>query len=209
MSAGFNLLNYPIQARQRRLRWRWGSALVCGLIGLATGAGVLHGIRLDMRALALEQSQLQTQLVQRQAQARAHKARQEAQVLAQRQQIFLTQVQQHQQAWLRLQQAVLQEAGRKGWALERLQVDGGRLELQGRVRDAQSLAAAQTRLSEKLQTPLTLTSLVASPADMSDHSSTDHGPTDLGLVFVWHGDWPSLPVPSPRASGSSVPQRLP
>lgn len=179
MNTAFNLLHHPMQARQRRLRWRWASALAGGWVGLAMGWGVLYGVRQNLDALSSEHDRLMAQSVRQQAQAREDQTRQEAQALAQRQQAFLRQVQQHQEAWVRLHQAVMQEAGRTGWALERLQVDGDRLELQGRTRDAQALITAQLRLSEKLQSPLTLVSLVASPAD-------------TGQLFVWQGPWPSL-----------------
>lgn len=195
MNTAFNLLKYPMQARQQRLRWRWGSGLIGVLMGLVMGSGVLHGMRLELDALASERDQLQSQNARRHAQARDATVQQEAAVLAQRQQRWLERVQQHQQAWSRLHHAVLEEAGRQGWALERLQVDGDRLELQGRTRDVQALAAAQARLSEKLQSPLTLASLAASPADMADGQVFG-----MGHVFVWQGLWPSLPPSASRQS---------
>ena len=193
MNTAFNLLNHPMQARQRRLRWRWVSGLVGGWVGLTMGWGVLHAMRQNRDALASEHDSLVAQRVRQHAQAQDNKTRREALALAQRQHAFLLQVQQHQEAWVRLHQAVMQEAGRSGWALERLQVDGDRLELQGRTRDAQALMAAQLRLSEKLQSPLTLVSLVASPADAVERR-TPNG----GQVFVWQGPWPSLTPSAPR-----------
>jgi len=195
MNTTFNLLNYPMQAHQRRLRWRFGSALVGGLIGLAMGGGVLHGMRLDLDSLASERDLLQSQNARRHAQARGDKARREALALAQGQQRLLEQVQQHQQAWSRLHHAVLEEAGRQGWTLERLQVDGDRLELQGRVRDVQALAMARARLSAQLQSPLTLLSLAASPTNMAERPVSD-----MGHVFVWQGPWPSLQPSANRQS---------
>lgn len=196
MNTAFNLLNYPMQARHRRLRWRWGSGLVGALLGLAIGAAALQWLSLELNALASERDTLQVQSAQRLAQAGKEKVRQEALALAKGQQDLLLQVQQHQQAWVRLHEAVLQEAGRSGWALERLQVDGDRLELQGRIRDAQALRSAQIRLSEKLQSPLTLTSLLASPVDLGDRSASD-----AGLVFVWQGPWPQVPAVVKSAPG--------
>ena len=196
MNTAFNLLNYPMQARQRRLRWRWGSGLVGGLLGLAIGAAALQGLSLELDALATERETLQVQSAQRLAQVGKDKLRQEALSLAKGQQDLLLQVQQHQQAWVRLHQAVMQEAGRSGWALERLQVDGDRLELQGRIRDAQALSTAQIRLSGKLQSLLTLTSLLASPVDLGDRPASD-----AGLVFVWQGPWPQVPAVVKPAPG--------
>jgi len=196
VNTAFNLLNYPMQARQRRLRWRWGSGLVGGLLGLALGAAALQGLSLELDALASERDTLQVQSAQRLAQAGKDKVQQEALALAKGQQDLLLQVQQHQQAWVRLHEAVLQEAGRSGWALERLQVDGDRLELQGRIRDAQALSSAQIRLSEKLQSPLTLISLVAKPVDLGDRPASDGG-----HAFVWQGQWPVVPAVVKSAPG--------
>ena len=193
MNTAFNLLNHPMQARQRRLRWRWGSGLLGGLVGLAMGGGLVHGVRQDLDALASQRDKLLAQTVRQRAQAGEDKSQREASALAQRQQALLVQVRQHQEAWVRLHQAVMQEAGHNGWALERLQVEGDRLELQGRTRDAQALMAAQLRLSEKLQSPLMLISLVASPADAGERRAPD-----MDQVFVWQGPWPSLPSSANR-----------
>lgn len=193
MSTAFNLLNHPVQARQRRLRWRVASSLAGVLIGLLLAGMALHGLRLDRDALAAEHARLQAHSDQRRAQAGEHKLRQEALATAQGQHVLLARVQHHQQAWVRLHRAVLQEASQGGWALERLQVDGERLELQGRMPEAQDLAAAQARLSEALQSPLTLVSLAAVPADPND--SPHSGP-----VFVWQGPWPALPASTPQRS---------
>ena len=157
------------------------------LIGLLLAGMALYGLQLDRDALLAEHSKLQAQSAQRRAQAGDDKLRQEAFATAQGQQVLLAQVQQHQQAWGRLFQAVLQEAGQGGWALERLQVDGDRLELQGRIRETQGLAAAQARLSEALQSPLKLVSLVASPVEPSAGQQSEQG-------FVWQGPWPALPT---------------
>ena len=193
MNTAFNLLHYPMQARQRRVRWRWASGLVGAWLGLAIGGGVLHGVRQDLDALAVERDKLLAQSARQRTQVGDDKVRREASALAQRQQALLVQVQEHQKAWVRLHQAVLQETGRSGWALERLQVGGDRLELQGRSRDAQALMAAQARLSDKLQSPLTLASLVASPAEVGER-----GASGMAHVFVWQAPWPSLPSSANR-----------
>ena len=193
MSTTFNLLKYPIQARQRRLHWRVLSSFAGLLIGLLLAGMAWHVLRLDRDALQAEHNRLQAHSAQRRAQAGDEKARQEVLATAQAQLALLAQVQQHQQAWHRLYQAVLQEAGQGGWALERLQVDGERLELQGRIRDAQGLAAAQARMSHTLKMPLTLSSLLASPANLNDQHPGD-------LAFVWQGPWPELPTSAPRRS---------
>jgi hypothetical protein len=75
-------------------------------------------------------------------------------------------------------------------------VDGERLELQGRAHDAQALQAAHTRLSEQLQSPLTLLSLTTSPAAPGERSAAN-----TGLVFVWQTPW--------RAVSPSAPRRTP
>lgn len=191
MNAAFNLLRYPQQARQRRLRWRLLSSLAGVGVGLLLGGMAIYGLRLDQEALVAEHEKLQARSVQRHAQAGSDKLRQEALTTAQARQGRLAQVQQQQQLWLRLYQALVQEAGHGGWVLERLQVDGERLELQGRTREAHTLAAAQARLSETLQSPLALVSLVVSNADPSERQAGEH-------VFVWQGPWPALSMPPVR-----------
>ena len=42
MNTAFNLLRYPMQARQRRLRWRWGSAVLGLLAGASLGGAALR-----------------------------------------------------------------------------------------------------------------------------------------------------------------------
>lgn len=193
MSTTFNLLRYPIHARQRRLRWRVLSSLGGLLIGLLLAGMAWYALRLDRDALQAEHRRLQIHSAQRRAQAGDEKARQEALVTAQAQLVLLAQVQQHQQAWHRLYQAMVQEVGQGGWALERLQVDGDRLELQGRIHEAQGLAALQARMSEALHMPLTLSSLVARPANLNGQHPSDQ-------AFVWQGTWPELPTSTPRRS---------
>lgn len=193
MNTAFNLLQYPMQVRQRRWRWRVVSSLSGGVVGLLFAAAALHHWQLAQGALEAEHALLLTQTAHRRTQAVDETLRQEALARAQGQHQLLAQVQHHQQAWVRLYQAVLQEAPQQGWALERLQVEGDRLELQGRIREAQALAPAQARLSQALQSPLTLVSLVASPAEPGDRQLGTH-------VFVWQAPWPALPTPTPRRS---------
>ncbi len=196
MITAFNLLNYPLQARRRRLRWRWGSGVAGGLIGLVAGALALHSLNQALEALSVERDALQELRAQRLAQMGKDKVRKEALAMAQGQQALLLQVKQQQQAWIRLYRAVSQEAGRSGWALERLQVDGDRLELHGRIRDAQALGSAQLRLAEKLQIPLTLHSLGVNPMAMAER------PASAGShVFVWQGPWPAVQVGAKTSAG--------
>lgn len=200
MNTAFNLLRYPMQARQRRMRWRWGSAAVGLLAGACMGGVVLQWWREDLVALSAERDRLQAQSLQGQTRLQQDKARREAVALVQRQQGQLNRVQQHQQAWLRLHQAILQGTAHDGWLLERLQVDGERLELQGRIRDVRSLAAAQQRLSDALQGPLTLASLLASPADAPDRRVGE-----MGHVFVWQGAWPAVAPQSALPASRRMP----
>jgi hypothetical protein len=192
----FNLLNYPVQARRQRLRWRWGSGVAGWVMGLVVGALALQGLNQALEALSAEHVALQALSAQKLAQLGKDKVRKEALAMSQGQQALLLQVQLQQQAWIRLYRAVSQEARRSGWALERLQVDGDRLELHGRIRDAQALGSAQLRLSEQLQSHLTLLSLVANPVEWGDRPVRDGG-----HVFVWQGPWPSVPVVVKTAPG--------
>ena len=192
MNTTFNLLRYPVQAHQARLRWRVGSGLAGLLLGGAAAGAVLQWLQHDMQALAAEQAALQAQGTRWRDQAVSDKARQQTQARLQGQQALLAQVRQQQQAWQRLHQAVLAEAGQGAWVLERLQVDGDRLELQGRSRDVQALVRAQVRLSAQLPSPLALVSLEAPAADLSE--AGERGAQQPGHVFVWQGTWPAMPV---------------
>ena len=190
MNTAFNLLSYPMQAHRRRMRWRWGSAAAGLLAGACAGGGVLQLLQQDVATLSAERDRLQAQNAQAQSRLQQDKARREALALAQRQQNQLRLVQQHQQAWSRLQQALTEGVAHGDWRLERLQVDGERLELQGRIRDVRSLAAAQQRVSEALHSPLMLVSLLARPADGQERRAGEVEP-----VFVWQGAWPAVAAP--------------
>lgn len=190
MNTAFNLLRYPMQARQRRLRWRWGSAVLGLLAGASLGGAALQWLQADLRILGAERDRLQAHNLQAQARWQQDQARREALTRLQRQQTQLSAVQQHQQAWLRLQQALQQDTAPEAWLLERLQVDGDRLELQGRVRDVRSLAAVQQRLSQALHSPLVLVSLQSHPAGGPDRPAGG-----MGHVFVWQGVWPAVAPP--------------
>lgn len=200
MNTALNLLRYPMQARQRRLRWRWGSAVAGLMFGAGMGVAALQWLGADMRDLGAERDHLRVQSQQGQARLQQDLARREAMALLQRQQSQLTRVQQHQQAWLRLQQALQHDTAPGGWLLERLQVEGERLELQGRIRDVHSLASAQQRLSQALDSPLALVSLQSQPAQGPDRpaGATVH-------VFVWQGAWPAVAPPAARPDGRRSP----
>lgn len=191
MNTAFNLLNYPIQARERRLRWRVVSSLAGWLMGMLLAGMAWYALQLERDALRAEHDRLQAHSAQRRAQAGDEQTRQEALATAQAQQELLTRVQQHQQAWVRLYKAVEQEARLGGWVLERLHVEGDRLVLQGRVREARGLAASQVRMSEALRIPLTWVSLVAGPAELNDRHQSEQ-------VFVWQGAWPALSTSASR-----------
>lgn len=192
MNTAFNLLSYPMQARQRRRRWRGATAAAGLLVGVCMAGMALHGLREDMATLSHERDRLLAQSLQAKARLQQDQLRREGQALLQRQQSQLGLVQQHQHAWQRLHQALVQGAAHDGWLLERLQVDGERLELQGRIGDVRSLAAAQQRLSEALHSPLVLVSVLASPAQGAEQPAGERG-----HVFVWQGALPAvLPPPA-------------
>jgi Tfp pilus assembly protein PilN len=180
MSAGLNLLHYPTLDRQQRLQ-RLGRAAV---LGVAAGA-VVTGAALWVMAwqtdsVNAQKKGLQTQLDQRQRQGLARQQR-----LAQNQQVqqVLTQLkllQTHQLAWTQLQNGLLDVLPPQGHRLQRLQVETGRIDVQGLAPDAPSIGRASQPLSERWGVPVLLQSL---EADAS---------VAQGVTFAWQAHWPAL-----------------
>lgn len=188
MKTTFNLLNHPMGARHRRLRWGVLTAVAGFAIGAGLALGTVSWLQGEMEGLLKEKQRLQAVSDQRKRQTQEDKARRERVTIWQRQQAHLERVREHQQALVELHEAVLQEAGRSGWRLERLQIESDRLELQGHASSAQVMAAAQMSLSHRLQRPLTLVSMASL------------APPDVGLTFVWQGGWSGVETQASRRS---------
>lgn len=182
MMADFNLLHYPTLERQQRLRRQWqmagmGAGLGAALVGavLTVWAWQIHSLRDQTSAL---QSQLEThKRLAKERQQRLAKNQEVQKVSAQ-----LVQLQAHQQAWSLLQSGLMQVPPGDGLRLQRLQVEAGRIDLQGHAPQAQTIAHVAQRLSERWGVTLSLQSLEA-------HSSGEGG---QGVSFSWQAPWAAL-----------------
>ncbi len=213
MTAALNLLQYPLQARLRLRRWRVGTGLAGVLLGLAAGGAWGLWQHRELPGLSQTHARLQAQAAQRHHQSRQDQERQTQALAGQAQLRHLSLVVQQQQAWAALNAAVLQEARRGAWVLERLYADGERLALHGRAVDAAALGEAQRRLSDALQQPLTLVSLAANPRPSSTVTAPPAMPATPGmsvlagpgggLAFVWQGHWPAVAALPASSAGQA------
>jgi hypothetical protein len=181
--SGFNLLHYPTLDRLDRQRRRWRS----GWIGAACGA-MLAGSWVQWQSLQTEALQstltdLQARLGERQRQATGRQQQASQNQILRQQLDQLSVLQAQQQAWHRLHSGLLQEARSAGLVLQRLQVEAGRIDIQGQAPSAQAMTRAAQQLAQRWDQPLHLLSLEAVPAQ---------GEASSAVSFVWQGRWPAL-----------------
>ncbi len=179
----FNLLHFPTLDRQQTLRRQWRSGLVGAFLGIALAGSAVAWWSWQTEVLQKTRQGLQAQLMERRRQSELRQQERLQDQSVQQQLTQLSQLQLRQQAWLLLQSSVMEEAQSQGLRFQRLQVEAGRLEIQGEAPSAQVMSRAAQRLSERWGQPLHLLSLEALPA--SDVAST-------GMSFVWQGTWPDL-----------------
>lgn len=153
--SGFNLLHFPTLDRQASLRRRWRS----GWMGAALGA-VLAGIGVQWQSWQTDQlhqalQDLQSQLAERKRQTEWRQLQTQQNQIQIQQLAQLGQLQSQQQAWTLLQSSVLEQAKSLGLVLQRLQVESGRIEIQGHAPTAQAMARAVQQLSERWGSPCT------------------------------------------------------
>lgn len=182
MMADFNLLHYPTLERQQRLRRQWQMA------GMGAGLGAaLVGAVLTVWAWQIDSLRDQTSALQSQLETHKRLAKERQQRLAKNQEVQkvsaqLVQLQAHQQAWSLLHTGLMEVAPGDGLRLQRLQVEAGRIDLQGHAPQAQTIAHVAQRLSERWGVTLSLQSLEA-------HSSGEGG---QGVSFSWQAPWAAL-----------------
>jgi hypothetical protein len=214
MKASWNLLNFPSLHQQRRRRHR----VITTLVGLALGAllaeGTRYGLDGSLQRLREQQQRLQQEWHEhsenlkhrRQQNVALEKRHQQAQHLAQ--------IAQQHQAWAALNQALRGEMQEASWRLLRLQLESGRLELQGWSRDFESLSAARQTLMGHLQSHIPHAQPASEmPSDLvrqtrvSTRGGGAAGASEgMDLEFVWVTAWPalqaaSIPAPSQAKGG--------
>lgn len=189
MKVGLNLLRYP--ALERQQRWRRQSRQ--GVIGLGVGillaTLVLCAMSWHTDALKAETKSIQAQWDERQRRVIARQQRQAQNLQLQKVLGQLDQVQTHQKAWVLLQSELQSVLSQHGLRVQRLQVEAGRLNLQGQAVDAKDIGLAAQSLSERWGTPLALQSLEADATKAP------------AVTFAWQASWSAL------FDGSGPPQR--
>jgi len=187
---GFNLLQYPSLASQRRRfhsRWTFLSGL---LVGGLLAFGLISLVEQERLQRQQEIAGLQVRLKQVQNQQAADKVRQTQQTTWLQQDARIQLLSEQQRRWEALHQALLHEAGPDSVQLLRLQLDVQTLELHGQAKDVQRMAQARARLSQTLSEPpidtaLTLLSLV-------NVAGAEGVAPQAPVEFIWQADWPQV-----------------
>jgi hypothetical protein len=179
----FNLLHYPTLDRQQSLRRQWRSGLVGAFLGIALAGSAVAWWSWQTEQLQQTRQSVQAQWVERKRQTDLRQQQRQQDQSVQQQLAQLSLLQSRQQAWLLLQSSVMEEAQSQGLRLQRLQVEAGRVEIQGQAPSAQVMSDAAQRLSDRWGQPLHLLSLEALPASEA---------ASKGVSFVWQGTWPGL-----------------
>ncbi|WP_108326409.1 MULTISPECIES: PilN domain-containing protein [unclassified Limnohabitans] len=189
---GLNLLRFPTLERQQQSRRRWlfiGAGLVLGGVLAAGGLSVLAG--------QTEQLKLQTQKVQNQLaeSKRAAQTRQQQQMdlqLVGQQLRQLTHLKSQQEAWVEMQSSLLDVIPGQGVRLQRLQVEAGRIDLQGHAAHVPAMSLVAQMLAERWGTPLHLQSVETGGAATGASA----------FSFAWQGQWSALDLgPGPSRKG--------
>jgi Tfp pilus assembly protein PilN len=181
-----NLLRFPTLERQQQSRRRWlfiGAGLVLGGVLAAGGLSVLAG--------QTEQLKLQTQKVQNQLaeSKRAAQTRQQQQMhlqLVGQQLRQLTHLKSQQEAWVEMQSSLLDVIPGQGVRLQRLQVEAGRIDLQGHAAHVPAMSLVAQMLAERWGTPLHLQSVETGGAATGASA----------FSFAWQGQWSALDLGS-------------
>ncbi|WP_108412853.1 hypothetical protein [Limnohabitans sp. Jir72] len=181
--ADFNLLHFPTLDRQETWRRQWHS----GWMGVAFGF-VLAGCWVQWQIIETDKLQqalheLQTRLNERQRQAQLHQQAAKRNQALQQQWTQLTQLQSRQHVWTLFQSSLLEDAQRLGLSLQRLQVEAGRIDIQGQAPTAQAMSHALQHLSERWGQPLRLVSM-----EMMSVGDAALSP----VSFAWQANWPGL-----------------
>lgn len=180
--AHFNLLRFPTLERQQKWRQQWQTSALGVLLGTLLAAGGLAVLSFQADQLAAQTQALRGQLAERQRWARTLQQQQVQNQLIRQQLTQLEQLQSQQQAWVLLHSGLLQVPPHHGIRMQRLQVEAGQLDLQGRATSAQALSSVAQMLTERWGISLNLLSLEA------DGTARDAA----ALSFAWQGQWPAL-----------------
>jgi len=187
---GFNLLQYPSLASQRRRfhsRWTFLSGL---LVGGLLAFGLISLVEQERLQREQEIAGLQARLKQVQNQQAADKVRQTQQTTWLQQDARIQLLSEQQRRWEALHQALLHEAGPDSVQLLRLQLDVQTLELHGQAKDVQRMAQARARLSQTLSEPPIDTALAL--LSLVNVAGAEGVAPQAPVEFIWQADWPQV-----------------
>lgn len=182
MMADFNLLHYPTLDRQQRWRRQWRMAGVGAGMGAALAGSVLTVWAWQLDSLRDQTRELQGQLAEHKRLAQERQQRLAKNQEIQKVSAQLEQLQAHQQAWSLLHSGLVEVASGDGLRLQRLQIEAGRIDLQGHAPQANAIGHVAQRLSERWGVPLNMQSLEAHTA----------GEGVQGVNFSWQASWAAL-----------------
>lgn len=188
--ADLNLLQFPTLQRQqaRQRQWRWG--LWSGLSGAALTALITAAVAWQTDTWQRQTQAIEQRLAQRKLAIKNHQERDQKNQQLQQELTELSRLQSNQQAWVSLQNDVQEVLAQQGVQVQRLQIDSGRIDLQGWAPDAAAMGRASHTLSQRWGQTLNLQSLEAEATGRS------------GLLFAWGAQWPALadgPQPQSKA----------
>jgi len=209
MSVSWNLLNYPALHQQRRRRHR----IITSLAGLAMGtlmaAISLWAIEKSVQGLRVQQTELQAQWLSVSQQQKLAQQSVAEQDRNRQQTQHLWQIAQQHHVWTGLNEALQSEAQNATWRLTRLQLEPGKMELNGWSRDFDALKSSKHRLMAQLEAhwPKSVTPAVepnatpsSAPTEWVRQTSVNIPPGQVldgtihpqGVEFVWVSPWPKL-----------------
>lgn len=181
--AGFNLLHFPMLDRQKTWRHRWRSGCGGAAVGFVLASCWVQWQISQTDKLTQALHELQARLSERQRQTQLQLQSVQRNQILQQQLTQLAQLQSRQQAWVKFQSSLLEDAQQLGLSLQRLQVEAGRIDIRGQAPTAQAMSYALQRLSEHWGHPLRLVSM----------EMVSVGDAALSPVsFAWQASWPGL-----------------
>ena len=177
-----NLLRFPTLQRQQQSRQMWQLIGVGLVLGSMAAAGVLSVLSVHTDRLEVQTQRLQKQLAERKRWAQTQQEQQIQQQRISHQMAQLSQLQSQQEAWLLLQQGLLELIPGQGVHLQRLQVEAGRMDLQGHASHVQAMNLVAQKLAERWGIGVHLQTLESDGAAMGASA----------VSFAWQSQWPAL-----------------
>ena len=213
MSMPWNLLNYPALRQRRRRRHQVITSLAGWVIGSLMAWATVHGLEGSLKRWRMQHAQFQAQWIERSQQLRQEQQRVMALERNRQEAQYLSLITRQHQAWTALNEVLRSEAAGTSWRLSRLQLESGKLELNGWSRDFDSLGDTRQKLMGNLQGHLPQPDVAGYPPLelVRQTSVTTRGGHDnerveeaIGVEFVWVSSWPALKSLNAAARSSGI-----